>query len=969
MSIFDKLTERVGDFFDEVMLPEPVRRAHDEATAAMAASQYERALAALRPSLIAHPNVARTHHLIGMCHFHEGHWGDAIASFERALAIKEVASSHFYAGLASEQLQRWHDVQRHFGRALSLGEELPFDYDLHFGLGRAYRALDRTDKAIKELRAALRKSPTAIDASVVLAQTLVDLGRLDEADAALSVLDDPKAQPEAAFVRAQIEEARSNLPASIDAYERAMSVPDLRERAARGAAHIALQLDDLDRADRALAAAADASTVRGQLAEKRGDFTTAESHFRAAIDEDRTDLEAHLGLGRIALKHGDVDTAAAHFVKVFSATDPAHRQQAWLGTGRCHFEAGDMAGARRLLEQARELGGPLVPEISVWLGRTALELGDAAEAMVALRSAQPQATGTVARELAAVLDAALNRIAPSWDDLPTRVTEPEGIIDLLSILLEYLGRDARLSDFLGPTQRLHTAMNAPLSLAIVGEFNAGKSTIVNALVGDDVFPTGVLPTTAHTGIVRWGPRKAARVIYVDDTREEQSLQQARVTMKTNADQVGRVEFTHPHPALRLVHYWDTPGFNALEERHETTAAEALQRAEAILWVMDANQVLSQTEFERIETLPDGDERLVVVINKIDRLGPLDDRGDDVAHLLEYVEDNLQGRTAGVFAISARDATSEDDSVRDASGFAQFTTFLDERVVQRAGRIKTLEVTRQLSSLVFTLEAFQNGLVSRYGALAGEVRDIQSWLAGSESDRGARQAREEIAAVNEWVEHVLRGVEEEIDDAMRPTTGWTGKRALSDDDRGFILSLVIKRLDRVADASSGRVEQQLATIEGELAERLDPVMRGLSVADSRAVQRRLDGFYDEARVVRLLWQERVYGALRERADACVDAYGERVLDSVVAAQSDRSVWQTHLRTLIPTIDEAFGNRIERWYAAFFEAASRLCDRVRNDLELLELEAKTRYDVAPIRALVPMDTDLGQDVEEDDGRDRE
>jgi small GTP-binding protein len=653
---------------------------------------------------------------------------------------------------------------------------------------------------------------------------------------------------------------------------------------------------------------------------------------------------------------GTTDAAASHFLRVLSAPDHTHRQQAWLGTGRCHFAAGDLAGARRLFEQALELGGPLTAEISLWLGRTALSMGDAAEAMVTLRPALKLATGSISTELAAVLNAALERIAPSWEELPERVEEPEGIIDLLQALLDYLGKDARLSDFLAPTQRLHTAMNAPLSLAIVGEFNAGKSTIVNALVGDEVFPTGVLPTTAHTGIVRWGPRKAARVIYVDDEREEQSLAEARTTMKTNADRVARVEFTHPHPALRLVHYWDTPGFNALEDRHETTAADALQRAEAILWVMDANQVLSQTEFERIEQLPSSAERLVVVINKIDRLGPLDDRGDDVGHLLDYVQDNLEGRTAGVFAISARDATSEDEAVRDASGFEDFMTFLDERVVQRAGRIKTVEVTRQLSSLVFTLEAFQNGLVARYGALAADVTEVHDWLAEAEKETGPGHAKEEVETVAAWLDRMLVGVEEEIDDAMRPTSGWTGKRALAEEEREFVLSLMLQRLDRVAEASSERVEQQIAAVERQIAERLDPVLRALTLGDARALQRRLDGFYDESRVVRLLWQERVYGALREWARARIDADGQRVLDSIVAAQADQSMWRAHLRRLVPTVDDAFGKRIEHWYAAFFEAASRLCDRVRNDLELLELEAKTRYDVAAVRALIPLDTEV-------------
>ena len=133
MSIFDKISERVGDFVDEVLLPEPVRRAHDTAAEMVANRRYQRALEVLNATLVRFPDVARTHHLIGVCHFHRESWGEAIAAFERALSIKEIAATHYYAGQAAERLQQWHDVQRHFSRALSLGEELSIAYELHFG--------------------------------------------------------------------------------------------------------------------------------------------------------------------------------------------------------------------------------------------------------------------------------------------------------------------------------------------------------------------------------------------------------------------------------------------------------------------------------------------------------------------------------------------------------------------------------------------------------------------------------------------------------------------------------------------------------------------------------------------------------------------------------------------------------------------------------------------------------------------
>jgi tetratricopeptide (TPR) repeat protein len=968
MSIFDKFTERVGDFFDEVMLPEGVRRAHDEALRHMNADRCDRALVVLRPTLIEHPNVGRTHHLIGRCHFERGDYGEAIAAFERALAIRENAQTHFYAGLAAEKRERWSDVQRHFSRALGMGDDLPFAFELHFGLGRAYRQLGRSDKAIKELRKALKISPGQFDATLTLVEALLDRDQVDEADEVLRGLEASE-RPRQLVLRAIIDERRGEFSAALDAFDAAAHQrSDHKVRARLGAARNAVRLGQLDMARRHLAAVlpehdedlCEASVLRGQVAETAGELDRARTSFQNALELDQQRADALLGLGRVELAEGHIDAAAANFVKVFRESDPALRQEAWWGMGRCHLANGDLAGARHLLEEALELGGPRRADVLASLGETALELGDAAEAIVVLRDALELVDEEQREAVQARMDEALQRLAPVWE-LPDGVDDPERIREVLDALLEYLGKDARLSDFLAPAQKLHAAINSPLSLAIVGEFNAGKSTIVNTLVGEDVFPIGVLPTTAHTGILRWGPRKAARVVYDDGHRIEQSLADAKKTMKTDAEQIERLEFTHPHPDLRLVHYWDTPGFNALEERHEEVASEALDDAEAILWVMDAGQVLSQTEFDKLENISSGSERVVVVINKIDRLGPPGDRDDEVRHLLDYVEDNLSGRVAGCYAISALEASSDDEELREASGFEAFREHLEQRVIQRAGRIKTIEVGRQLEHLVFTLDAFQNGLVQRYRRLGEQVAEVEERLVHEETRLPARSAAAETQLMREWVERILPGIEAEIADSLRPTGGWTGKLALLDEDRAFILGLVEERFDRILDASYTRTSQNLAEIERDLAERIDPVVRSLALGDTRALQRRLDGFFDETRVLADLWEERIYGALRERTRGRIDTVGESVLSTVEAAQSDRTVWRNALSRLFPEIGDEFTERARAWYDAVFEAARRFCSRTRKDLELLELEAQHRYDVTPVLELVTRSDEPGEEQE--------
>src|SRR5690606_12976509 len=87
-------------------------------------------------------------------------------------------------------------------------------------------------------------------------------------------------------------------------------------------------------------------------------------------------------------------------------------------------------------------------------------------------------------------------------------------------------------------------------VVVIGEFNAGKSTFVNALLGDELLAMGVTPTTEAIHLIRYGETPVR---------------------KPNIREDGIYEWAHPNTGAVGVSLVDTPGTGSVFQKHETTA--------------------------------------------------------------------------------------------------------------------------------------------------------------------------------------------------------------------------------------------------------------------------------------------------------------------------------------------------------------------------------------------------------------
>lgn len=186
-----------------------------------------------------------------------------------------------------------------------------------------------------------------------------------------------------------------------------------------------------------------------------------------------------------------------------------------------------------------------------------------------------------------------------------------------------------------PREALGTLQDAILQLdelfllVVVGEFNAGKSALVNALLGERVLPEGATPTTSRVTLVKWGEKAAEQVV----------------------DQNFSI-YTYPLPLLKELNIVDTPGTNAVIRYHERLTDEFVPRSDLVLFTTSADHPLTESERQFLERILSWGKKVVFALNKADIIEDEAALQEVRSFVLKHATKVL-GDTPEFFPVSAR----------------------------------------------------------------------------------------------------------------------------------------------------------------------------------------------------------------------------------------------------------------------------------------------------------------------------
>jgi ribosome biogenesis GTPase A len=206
-------------------------------------------------------------------------------------------------------------------------------------------------------------------------------------------------------------------------------------------------------------------------------------------------------------------------------------------------------------------------------------------------------------------------------------------------------------------------------VACVGQFKRGKSTLINALIGEPVLPTGFIPVTAVPTVIRFGDRLHARIRLNDGSWNEIPVPELKqyVTEELNPENKKGVQGAEAFIPSALLSSGmcivDTPGLGSVFSGNSAATQAFIPHIDAALVVVGADPPLAGEELTLVEAVGKQVHNLILVLNKADRTTDAE-RTAAAAFTRQLLGKRLQREIAPIFEISAQERAEDRGPLRD-----------------------------------------------------------------------------------------------------------------------------------------------------------------------------------------------------------------------------------------------------------------------------------------------------------------
>ncbi len=400
--------------------------------------------------------------------------------------------------------------------------------------------------------------------------------------------------------------------------------------------------------------------------------------------------------------------------------------------------------------------------------------------------------------------------------------------------LAELGRDSGIHPGrLALLKNLLANLEDPFLFVVVGEVNAGKSSLLNALFGEDFCTADVIPTTERIAFFKYGA-EAHQFDFSEDI----------------------VEVFRPNAFLRDFNLVDTPGTNSIEAGHQQITEQFLPMADLVLFVFSVTNPWGASTWEFLDRIHHQWKKKVVFI-----LQQCDLRTEEeVAAILEHLQKTAHhrfGQHFPTFAVSAKAA------------FLAKTSGLENEDLSRKSQIEGLE--RYIAGVVESSEPRLVKLIHAWRAACHVLGEIKEKLgAASEIIRADDELLSELEPASRvQQERTLKkceplfeafdqsfmaaGIQAEplLDAEFRVVSALMPRRRSAEEIEGLIFATTMKAVRRSIGAGATAVKEDVAHLWERVSEEMQEHFNlELSVGEDGSpdwdpAQRRIEELVEEA----------------------------------------------------------------------------------------------------------------------------
>ncbi|MBE9226575.1 dynamin family protein [Phormidium sp. LEGE 05292] len=272
-------------------------------------------------------------------------------------------------------------------------------------------------------------------------------------------------------------------------------------------------------------------------------------------------------------------------------------------------------------------------------------------------------------------------------------------------------------------------------IAVFGPFNYGKSTLINAILGNRALPIDIIPTTGAAISVKYGDELKTKITFIDGREINEPgteiLKQFAILDgdRRMRDDVASVQVFCPHPLLQNnVELLDLPGTNDREAQDELVRNKLLT-ADLIIQVLDARQLMTLTEREKLHDwlIDRGIKTIVFVVNFLNLLEAKDQK--EVYKRLRFVAESFRAdlppNISNLYRVDAlpalRSRLKGDVAAAQSSGLVIFESALQSILAAKQEKIADVRLPR----VITIADRIKQSLQAKAQSIASELETLEN----------------------------------------------------------------------------------------------------------------------------------------------------------------------------------------------------------------------------------------------------